>query len=1348
MEVSDIKGKVDFAIITILEDEFKAVLARFPGKETVKGKRFYNIRYVEYSESEDYLVVVTRSTEQGTNEAQNLARDIIEDLNPHWLLLVGIAGGVPEDEFTLGDVVVATRLNDFSVSAAIESNKDEFSSRGGPMHPEIRIFLANLPAWEQELQGWSDEESIGMPYPTVELQEENFYGSESWQKKVKERLEKHFGSLGKPHPPKVITGAVASSDTLVKDTKLVEQWKQSARHLLAVEMELTGVYIAARQIEREYPILAIRGISDIVGFRRDPGWTTYACNSAAAFAFAFIRRIKPFEPRKKKAINQELLQTYNREIPSEQLPDTPLEPSTQQQKILILGAISEKFFLPPSMLKWLLSYSIQILKSLLKKNFGENKDWVMSFLAYQFLNTYYMFRLNLEILEIEQAIRQADKQNFFDIKVKTSENHLNIYRAIQEERPQIVHICGQSNRDGSLVLKEKDDQGNNKFLSPEDLEKLFNEYSSYVNCVILNSSHSSNAAKLISRHINYAIGMKQPIIDQQAVITFIQDFYESFFDGLKYKTNDNQDFIETAFDKGFLALNFIGSSPLLIPVLKTRTETEYYQWLINEYQGYQTEGLSKDCALELPKVFVPLKIVATRQDKAHSELIWQASNEENDLKNPQIWNFLAKKDNNSTYRSMVILGGPGAGKSTLLRYLTLIYASEEQQEYEANAPELIPVLLLIRKVYQKIINNNKVSLVDLVTEQINQATKENKRIPSLSRWLVKKLNQIQNNKCLIMLDGLDEVADESQRQEIRDWVDKQIHAYNSATFIVTSRPRSYKAASLNKVGIVLEVQQFNMKQIQDFIHNWYTETEINTRPEYEDESELRKDADKKADDLILRIKNSSSLRVMAVNPLLLTMIARVHHQRTGSLPERRVELYKEICEVLLEKRQKEKNIHDMLTAEDKQSLLQTLALHFMKKEKNEIQLSEAISEIKKTAARRKIDPKKFIEHIRDVSALLMEKELTYYQFAHLSFQEYLAAVEIKELNLESLLINNIDKSWWTETIRLYAAQSDASNLIRSVLKMSSPSLDVWAVTYDCLEESLKVDVDVRQELIQRLEEGLESNDEDTFKLAVQVRLIRRLRNFIGINKKLEIDNIYITCAEYQLFIDETGETGNSPYLQSNRFPVGDAKKNMTGISWENANRFCVWLKSWEKNRESTSQPNDSSFYYRLMTQEEASNYGFNIQPSEGICLVREQLPSKYTGLADHLLSGNWQKANTATIHIILQIASKPKQNSLFKEDIEKFPDEELCTIDKLWVYASKGRFGFSVQHQIFKRLDDNRTFGMEILKIFGKSVGWYVEENWLFYPRYFTFDLTAEQGCFPYLLHHCQGATFFSHRNF
>lgn len=74
-----------------------------------------------------YSVALTRCLEQGTGEAQNVARDLIEDLDPQWLLVVGIAGGVPASELTLGDVVVSTRILDFSVEAVIADHSRDAS---------------------------------------------------------------------------------------------------------------------------------------------------------------------------------------------------------------------------------------------------------------------------------------------------------------------------------------------------------------------------------------------------------------------------------------------------------------------------------------------------------------------------------------------------------------------------------------------------------------------------------------------------------------------------------------------------------------------------------------------------------------------------------------------------------------------------------------------------------------------------------------------------------------------------------------------------------------------------------------------------------------------------------------------------------------------------------------------------------------------------------------------------------------------------------------------------------------------------------------------------------------------
>jgi nucleoside phosphorylase len=291
LQIKDLRGKVDFAIITIRSDEFEAVLERFPGEYHILGRRYYSVGHIDAADERSYFVAVTRCTFQGTGEAQDVARDIIADLDPRWILVVGIAGGVPSNEFTLGDVVLSTKIYDMTVKAVSEGRPDEYAIGGGLGKKQVTNLVTFLPAKKQNLSGWNEPESIGREHPPVELQDGlvETYGDEQWQRKVLKSLKDHFGSLSSPRKPRFISGPILSSDVLVKDTQTIIAWLQMTRDALAVEMEAAGVYRAARSGDKEYPFLAIRGISDVIGLKRHQDWTAYACHSAAAFALAFVK---------------------------------------------------------------------------------------------------------------------------------------------------------------------------------------------------------------------------------------------------------------------------------------------------------------------------------------------------------------------------------------------------------------------------------------------------------------------------------------------------------------------------------------------------------------------------------------------------------------------------------------------------------------------------------------------------------------------------------------------------------------------------------------------------------------------------------------------------------------------------------------------------------------------------------------------------------------------------------------------------------------------------------------------------------------------------------------------------
>ena len=230
-----------------------------------------------------YRLAILRQIEQGNGEAQEAARDLIDDLQPSLLLVVGIAGGLPSDDISLGDIVLSTRVHDFSIEARKFQDETTYNVGGGPIAKAIGVGIANLSARESELGDWWVE----LPQkPTVNLAPRNLYGPRNWQRDVRQKLQLHYGKDVADRTPVFAAGPIASSDRLVKDPKVLFPWITSARGILAIEMESAGVHRATRD---RTPMLSIRSLSDIVGLKRQDAWTKYACASAAAFTRAYVR---------------------------------------------------------------------------------------------------------------------------------------------------------------------------------------------------------------------------------------------------------------------------------------------------------------------------------------------------------------------------------------------------------------------------------------------------------------------------------------------------------------------------------------------------------------------------------------------------------------------------------------------------------------------------------------------------------------------------------------------------------------------------------------------------------------------------------------------------------------------------------------------------------------------------------------------------------------------------------------------------------------------------------------------------------------------------------------------------
>ena len=98
----------------------------------------------------------------------------------------------------------------------------------------------------------------------------------------------------------------------------------------------------------------------------------------------------------------------------------------------------------------------------------------------------------------------------------------------------------------------------------------------------------------------------------------------------------------------------------------------------------------------------------------------------------------------------------------------------------------------------------------------------------------------------------------------------------------------------------------------------------------------------------------------------------------------------------------------------------------------------------------------------------------------------------------------------------------------------------------------------------------------------------------------------------------------------------------------------------------------------------------------------------------HLLKAKqWQEADAETEKLMLEVGDLDKNGSISIEEMDEFSCSALEQIDRLWVHYSQGRFGFSIQQEIYQSLGGTRKFDSEIWNAFGDRVGWRVGGEWL-----------------------------------
>jgi hypothetical protein len=568
----------------------------------------------------------------------------------------------------------------------------------------------------------------------------------------------------------------------------------------------------------------------------------------------------------------------------------------------------------------------------------------------------------------------------------------------------------------------------------------------------------------------------------------------------------------------------------------SRQRKRYLRQLEHSVRDMETIGIAtqSEFVLQLRQVYVDVSLVPQPPQNTAGEpyvgLVKTAPAERRTLRS-----FLERSDG----QVFTAIGGPGSGKTTLVRRTALDLCRWSWRRRS------LPLVIYLRDHAAAILSDSPPGLAVVAAS----AAWTNGRIAAT--WFERRLD---GGNCLVLLDGLDEVADETDRARVVGWTETQIQRYPRNNYVITSRPHGYLSNPLPSAN-VLQVRRFTGEQVSMFLHSWYYAIECHAIGA--GGKAVRATATRKADDLLDRLRRQPALYDLAANPLLLTMIANVHRYR-DALPGSRAALYAEMCEVLLHRRQESKGLTDPsgLRGPQKEHVVCALAWQMMVAKIRDIPFQAACDAVEPVLSQvsREVTPTDFLNEARK-SGLLIEREHGVYAFAHLTLQEYLAAAHITDPAQIERLTAAVDDPWWRETTLLWAAGSDATPVINACL--ASGTVRALALAFDCAAEALMVDPDVRRPL-EALLTSPDAEKGDHGRLITGVKAARSLRDVIWLGEGTTICARPVGQDLYAMFARDERAAGR--HTPGNGQRAGD-QAPAVGMWSSDAARFITWLNS-------------------------------------------------------------------------------------------------------------------------------------------------------------------------------------------
>lgn len=330
----------------------------------------------------------------------------------------------------------------------------------------------------------------------------------------------------------------------------------------------------------------------------------------------------------------------------------------------------------------------------------------------------------------------------------------------------------------------------------------------------------------------------------------------------------------------------------------------------------------------------------------------------------------------SNIHRSVVLGNPGGGKTTLVHFIASKLC---ELAIEGKGP--LPIVVVVRDFEKALLSRPHLTLEDFITENLGIAITR-KVSPDLVR------NLLAFGRTVLIFDGLDEIMNLDKRGRFVDDVRVFSSAHPLCSTLITSRIIGYDKAPLPEDFTLYILQELTSEQSKGYFKS------LSSALTGMSENEL----DKCSDDFISKTSHATDL---VSNPLMISLMTWLYHERRGEMPATKARLYRACAELLFEQWDKVRDIEFPGLPESFQvsRLLPELAWDIYQSEslsasvdrewlKKKIESYLLDDYDRDREARAKKDSTNIVDFITGRAWVLTDSGPNLYRFTHRTFLEY------------------------------------------------------------------------------------------------------------------------------------------------------------------------------------------------------------------------------------------------------------------------------------------------------------------------------------------------------------------------